>query len=373
MIRFYCSVLLHTFCAVACYGQCVPSVDSNGFCLTCDSASYRCDTILPLYNGGFIIRIQEKWFHANGANLTILLSSSETRFAYYNQFSHYLNLRVGSEDKWFDVANHYEVVPFSKMSVPDVPTCMYGLIGSKWSVIAPSGSIRTVKCDSLVDATWTCAIVQNNERRSLMRLDDSVMLLNDLGEGQFVGDGAVMYRFKTDTSRDYWRLYQMPSGINSTLRYDTIRVFDRYMVGRLADHDVLLDSRGVVLFETKPQEYIRECNRNRLEIYRNGGREAYMSDLGGRQLNQIALQSVWLGSTVYHIGFSTGDQSICVLNDDGVMVVPFKLYYSIRIIRGRVLFGINAGGILLAENASGSLVYLQITPNGYRELHCGQP
>lgn len=370
-ILFY-SVLLHALCIAACCCQCVPSVDNGELCLTCDSVSYKCDTILPLNHGGFVIRIHEKWFHATAMNLVYLLSSSETRSPHTDQYSHYLHLKVGREDAWFDAANKYEVMPFRNMSVPDVPACMFGLIRSSWSIVAPDDSTRNVQCDLLVDATWNNAIVENNGRRSLVRLEDSVMLLNDLGEAQFVGTEAVLYRLKSDTSRSYWRLYHLQSGVISTLRYDTVRVFDALIVGSTTDHDVLLDSRGVIQFETTSKEYIRECNDHRLEIYKDGGREAYLSDLDGTRLNTIAFESIWLGSGPYYISFEKQEKSFCVMNDNGKVIVPSKLYYPIRTSWARVLYGITESGILLAENASGSLVYLQITSSGYRELHCGQ-
>lgn len=369
------SVLVVAACC--CQSQCLPGSRNDVHCVTCDSVEIRCDTVIVLDDGSLLTRTQENWSHVRGTTTQLLLKAPATKDITASVFSHYLHLRVGRSSAWYDVSKNYAIAPFAHVRPNEYATALYGRIDSRWSLVHPNGEVRVVDCDSIIDATWNCAVIVKSDKRIAVRLSDTAVIVPEYENMQFVGENTVLYRTITDAQRKEWRLQMVANGFVRILRYDTVVVFGTHLVGRMPDHDVVFDSVGQKLFATKYYEKVEDCSQNRVVISQKNRSNWYLSDLHGVRLNAVDVDRIYVGKYGFHIASLTNDRSLCVLNDNGDVVVPHGLYYPAlyhpnKHNTWRIIEGVAANGIVMMDDKNGQRVFLQVTPTGYRELRCSE-
>ncbi len=325
-----------------CFGQCLPGVDKSGFCMTCKSRVTRCDTIVPIGHGTYIAKVNEEWYHVRDDSMYHVLTVSPSKYpqsVYAEQFSHYFNLRIGSSDHWYDMDSGYKEMPFSEMYVSDMGKSMIGRIASKWSILTPRGETHEIRCDSLNDAVWPYADVVLDNERMIVNYQDERVLLKNVLDARFVGVESVLYRTTQDLELHQWQLVHLPTERRMTLRYDTIDVEGDHMLGTVSKRTVLLDSLGNVLFRSGEGQIILRYNHNRIAIWRNRGEVAFV-DYAGRQINTKPLDSVEPASYGIHLCSEPHDSSICVLDDNGAVIVPSGRYYAVKVFHSHLSFSV---------------------------------
>lgn len=369
-----CHVAAFLLCLFCSKAQCMPGVDELGFCAKCASGVMRYDTVLPLSNGTFVARLGNQWFHSTNKGMRHFLSEDLTAQSYgvfTEQYSHYLNLRIGSHNRWFDTAASYRELNYPNVWVSDFGKSMYGRVGSVWLVANPSGTMVELKCDSIHDAAWPYAIVVTQGRFIVLRIPDSTVLLENIEEIRFVGSETVLLQTSKNGMAFTSQLFHLSTRTQIALQYDTVDIVGPRILAKESDGSVILDSLGDTVLRTDRGVEIMDCNNSRAVVLKADG-EVALVNYKGVQLNSIRLQALFLGRHGFHIGIVRNERSICILNDDGDVVVPLGRYYPIRNSAGRELHDLSANGVLLVANESGQSILLQVTQERYRELHCGK-